>query len=90
MSGACSASIKCPAIRKSAICWIRSHSAHPGRLVDRHAGRNRWKIENENNNVFKNQGYYLERNYGQGQQYLAAVVVQLILLAFLFHTVLRL
>ena len=54
------------------------------------AGRGRWKIENENNNVLKNQGYHLEHNYGHGKQYLAAVVVMLILLAFLFHTVLQL
>jgi hypothetical protein len=38
----------------------------------------------------KNQGYHLEHNYGHGKQYLAAIVVQLILLAFLFHTVLQL
>jgi hypothetical protein len=54
------------------------------------AGRSRWKIENENNNVLKNQGYHLEHNYGHGKQYLAAIVVLLILLAFLFHTVLQL
>ena len=54
------------------------------------AGRRRWKIENENNNVLKNQDYYLEHNYGHGQHYLAAVVVLLILLAFLFHTVFQL
>ena len=33
------------------------------------AGRSRWKIENENNNVLKNQGYDLEHNYGHGKQY---------------------
>ena len=54
------------------------------------AGRGRWKIENENNNALKNHGDYLEHNYGHGQRYLAAVVVMLILLAFLFHTVLQL
>jgi hypothetical protein len=54
------------------------------------AGRSRWKIEPENNNVLKNQGYHLEHNYGHSQQYLAAVVVLLILLAFLLHTVLQL
>lgn len=54
------------------------------------AGRGRWKIENEGNNVLKNHGYHLEHNYGHGQQYLALVIVMLILLAFLFHTVLHL
>ncbi len=35
------------------------------------AGRARWKIENENNNVLKNQGYHLEHNFGHGKQHLS-------------------
>jgi len=54
------------------------------------AGRTRWKVENENNNVLKNYGYHLEHNYGHGQQYLSAILVMLNLLAFLFHTILDL
>ena len=54
------------------------------------AGRARWKIENENNNVLKNQGYHLEHNYGHGCKYLSHILVMLILLAFLCHTVLQL
>jgi hypothetical protein len=54
------------------------------------AGRARWKIENENNNVLKNQGYHLEHNYGHGSQNLSQVLLMLILLAFLCHTVLQL
>ena len=54
------------------------------------AGPSRWKSENEYNNVLKNDGDDLEHNYGHGQHYLAAVVVMLILLAFLFRTVLQL
>lgn len=54
------------------------------------AGRARWKIENENNNVLKNQGYHLEHNFGHGQQHLSNVLVLLMLLAFLTHTVLQL
>jgi len=53
------------------------------------ARRGRWKIENENNNVLKTKGYHLEHNFGHGQQYLAAVMLSLNLLAFLFHTVLE-
>src|SRR5215475_6330569 len=53
------------------------------------ASRGRWKIENENNNVLKTKGYHLEHNFGHGQQYLAAVLLSLNLLAFLFHTVLE-
>jgi len=54
------------------------------------AGRARWKIENENNNVLKNHGYHFEHNYGHGRQYLSQVLLMLILLAFLCHTVLQL
>ena len=54
------------------------------------AGRARWKVENEGNNVLKNHGYHLEHNYGHGQQHLATVLVMLILLAFLCHTTLQL
>jgi hypothetical protein len=53
------------------------------------AGRGRWKIENENNNVLKTKGYHLEHNFGHGKQYLAACMLSLNLLAFLFHTVLE-
>jgi hypothetical protein len=52
------------------------------------AGRARWKIENENHNTLKTKGDHLEHNYGHGQQPLAAVLLTLNLLAFLFHTVL--
>ena len=54
------------------------------------AGRTRWKIENENNNVLKHYGYHLEHNFGHGEHYLAMVLVLLNLLAFLVHTVLDL
>ena len=54
------------------------------------AGRTRWKIENENNNVLKNYGYHLEHNYGHGKQFLSMILVLLNLLAFLVHTVLDL
>ena len=53
------------------------------------ASRGRWKIANENNNVLKTKGYHLEHNFGHGQQYLAAVMLRLNLLAFLCHTVLE-
>src|SRR5262249_38894637 len=54
-----------------------------------HAGRGRWKIENENNNVLKTKGYHVEHNFGHGKRYLAAFPLSLNLLAFLFHTVLE-
>ena len=54
------------------------------------AGRCRWKTENENHNVLKTKGYHLEHNFGHGQTHLAACLLTLNLLAFLFHTVLHL
>jgi len=52
------------------------------------AGRCRWKIENENINTLKNNGYNLEHNYGHGGKFLSSLLASLILIAFLFHTVL--
>jgi hypothetical protein len=52
-------------------------------LVD--CGRARWKIENENFNVLKNNGYNLEHNFGHGKETLASILVVLNLLAFLMH-----
>ena len=54
------------------------------------AGRCRWKTENENHNILKTKGYHLEHNFGHGQAHLAACLLSLNLLAFLFHTVLHL
>jgi hypothetical protein len=53
------------------------------------AGRGRWKIANENNNVLKTKGYHLEHNFGHGTRYLSACMLSLNLLALLFHTVLE-
>lgn len=52
-------------------------------------GRARWKVENENNNVLKNNGYNLTHNFGHGKENLSNTMVTLNLLAFLFHTVLE-
>lgn len=52
--------------------------------------RARWKTENESHNTLKNHGYPLEHNFGHGQRHLAAFLLTLNLLAFLFHTALQL
>ncbi len=49
--------------------------------------RSRWKIENENHNVLKTQGYHLEHNFGHGKKYLSQVFLTFNLLAFLIHTI---
>ena len=54
------------------------------------AGRARWKIENENNNVLKNRGYHLEHNFGHGKKHLASLLMTMNLLAFGLHTLLEL
>lgn len=54
------------------------------------SGRARWKIENENNNTLKTKGYHFEHNFGHGKESLSLVLLTLILLAFLFHTLLNL
>jgi hypothetical protein len=70
--------------------FITSHRLSADNVADvAQAGRGRWKIENENNNVLKTKGYHLEHNFGHGQQYLSAFLLSLNLLAFLFHTVLE-
>jgi hypothetical protein len=56
-------------------------------LVD--CGRARWKIENENNNTLKTQGYHLEHNFGHGEKHLATLFATMNILAFLFHTMLE-
>ena len=46
-------------------------------------GRARGKIENENFNTLKNQGYPFEHNYGHGTQNLSVVFAMVMMLAFL-------
>lgn len=54
------------------------------------AGRARWKIENESNNVLKNRGYHLEHNFGHGKQHLSSLLATMNRLAFGLHTLLEL
>jgi len=71
--------------------FATNHSVNGQTVRDRVvAGRCRWKVENEGNNVLKNQGYHFEHNYGHGARNLSAVLLLLLLLAFLCHTVLQL
>jgi hypothetical protein len=71
--------------------WTTSHELDEESVpLVAEAGRCRWKTENENHNVLKTKGYHLEHNFGHGQEHLAAGLLTLNLLAFLFHTVLHL
>jgi hypothetical protein len=70
--------------------WATSHAIDEDNVADMVvAGRARWKIENENNNVLKNHGYHFEHNFAHGKQHLSNVLATLNLLAFLTHTALE-
>jgi len=69
--------------------WATSHRIdHDNVRAVAQAGRTRWKIENEGNNVLKTKGYRFEHNFGHGKQHLANLLTTLILLAYLVHTAL--
>jgi len=53
-------------------------------------GRARWKIENENFNTLKNQGYHAEHNFGHGNQHASLNFFLFTLLAFFVHQILEL
>ena len=67
--------------------WPVSAENVPGLVA---AGRARWKIENESNNVLKNRGYHLEHNFGHGKKHLSSLLMTMNLLAFALHTLLEL
>jgi hypothetical protein len=70
--------------------WATSHAIDEHNVVQTvAAGRARWKIENENNNVLKNHGYHFEHNFAHGKQHLSNFLATLNLLAFLTHTALE-
>jgi hypothetical protein len=71
--------------------WVTNYQIDEANVAAiTHAGRSRWKTENEGNNILKQRGYHLEHNFGHGQQYLSATLLILNLLAFFFHTILHL
>jgi hypothetical protein len=70
--------------------FATSHAITKANVIDVvAAGRCRWKIENENNNVLKTKGYHFEHNYGHGKQRPSALLATLIILAYLLHTLLE-
>jgi hypothetical protein len=66
--------------------WATSHPITSHTVAElAAAGRARWKIENENNNTLKTQGYHFEHHFGHGKRHLSNLFAPLILLAFLLH-----
>ncbi|HSH02567.1 MAG TPA: ISNCY family transposase [Anaerolineae bacterium] len=55
-----------------------------------HAGRARWKHENEGHNVLTTRGYNIKHNFGHGQETLTTLLFSLNMLAFFLHTFLEL
>ena len=71
--------------------WVTSLEVNDGNVAEiAQGGRCRWKIENECFNTLKNQGYYLEHNFGHGKKHLSHNLYLLTLLAFFFHQVFEL
>ena len=69
--------------------WATDHPLDEDSVVEvARDGRSRWKVENEGINVLKRRGYNFEHNYGHGNQHLSALLLTLLLLAFLIHTAL--
>lgn len=68
--------------------WATDHPVNEETVVEiARDGRCRWKVENEGLNVLTMRGYHFDHNYGHGQHHLAATLLTLLLLAFVFHTV---
>ena len=71
--------------------WVTSLDINDGNVAHiAQAGRCRWKIENECFNTLKNQGYYLEHNFGHGKKQLSHNLYLLTMLAFFFHQIFEL
>lgn len=71
--------------------WVTDIPISPDNVGDLvRGGRCRWKIENEVFNTLKNQGYYIEHNYGHGEKNLSMNFFLLNLLAFYMHQIFEL
>lgn len=71
--------------------WVTDLVIGDHNIVDLvRAGRARWKIENENFNTLKNQGYHAEHNYGHGKKNAGYNFFLFILIAFFVHQILEL
>jgi hypothetical protein len=76
--------------RKYHNAFVTNHMITAGTVEEiTAAGRVRWKVENENNNTLKNQGYHLEHNFGHGKKNLSSLLAVFNILAFAVHTILE-
>jgi hypothetical protein len=71
--------------------WVTDIEIHENNIVELvKIGQARWKIENENFNTLKNQGYHLEHNFGHGKKNLSYIFFLLNMLAFFCHQIFEL
>ncbi len=71
--------------------WITDLEITPDSVAQLVRGaRCRWRIENECFNTLKNQGYYIDHNYGHGHDNLCFNFYIFTLLAFYIHQILQL
>jgi hypothetical protein len=71
--------------------WVTDIEIHENNIVElAKIGQARWKIENENFNTLKNQGYHLEHNFGHGKKNLSYIFFLLNMLAFFCHQIFEL
>ncbi len=71
--------------------WVTDIPINKDNIIELvRGGRARWKIENENFNTLKNQGYHAEHNFGHGKKNAAYNFFLFILLAFFVHQILEL
>lgn len=70
--------------------WVTDIDVNSDNVKDLvRAGRSRWKIENENFNTLKNQGYHAEHNFGHGNKNLSFNFFIFILIAFYMHQIME-
>ncbi len=71
--------------------WVTDIQINENNIFDlARGGRAKWKIENENFNTLKNQGYHAEHNFGHGKNNLSFNFFIFNLLAFYTHQILEL
>ena len=71
--------------------WVTDIPIDSDNIIDLvKGGRAGWKIENENFNTLKNQGYHAEHNFGHGWKNAAYNFFLFILSAFFVHQILEL
>ena len=79
---------KGPEVERRHFAWITNLKVNKDTVIQiMKGGRARWKIENENFNTLKNQGYHLEHNYGHGSENLSINFIMMMFISFLIDQI---